>query len=72
MEWQKGIHWLTEWWIAFKEVFMKTATDAFYGAVKILAGAWDGMRALWVIKSGISNTRGVMASISSFSSRTLP
>ena len=36
MEWQKGIHWLTEWWIAFKEVFMKTATDAFYGAVKIL------------------------------------
>jgi len=49
MEWQKGIHWLTEWWVAFKEVFMRTATDAFYGAVKILAGAWDGMRALWVI-----------------------
>jgi len=49
MEWQKGIHWLTEWWVAFKEVFMKTATDAFYGTVKILAGAWDGMRALWVI-----------------------
>jgi len=49
MEWQKGIHWLTEWWVAFKEVFMRTATDAFHGAVKILAGAWDGMRALWVI-----------------------
>jgi len=49
MEWQKGIHWLTEWWVAFKEVFMKTATDAFYGAVKILAGALDGLRALWVI-----------------------
>jgi len=49
MEWQKGVFWLTEWWVAFKEVFMKTATDAFYGAVKILAGAWEGMRALWEI-----------------------
>ena len=52
MEWQRGIFWLTEWWVAFKEVFVGTATEAFYGAVKILAGAWDGLRALWVIIVG--------------------
>ena len=52
MEWQKGIYWLTEWWVAFKEVFVSVATDAFYGAVKVLAGAWDGLRALWVIIVG--------------------
>jgi hypothetical protein len=52
MEWQKGIFWLTEWWVAFKEVFVGTATEAFYGAVKVLAGAWDGLRAMWVIIVG--------------------
>lgn len=52
MEWQKGIYWLTEWWVAFKEVFVSVATEAFYGAVKVLAGAWDGLRALWVIIVG--------------------
>jgi len=52
MEWQRGIFWLTEWWVAFKEVFVGTATEAFYGAVKVLAGAWDGLRALWVIIVG--------------------
>ena len=28
---------------------MRTATKAFYGTLKILAGAWNGMRALWTI-----------------------
>jgi DNA repair exonuclease SbcCD ATPase subunit len=28
---------------------MKVATDAFFGAVKIAANAWDGLRAAWVI-----------------------
>lgn len=49
MEWQKGIFWLTEWWVAFKEVFVGTATDMFYGAVKVIADVVDGFRAAWTI-----------------------
>lgn len=36
MEWQKGIAWLTEKWIGFKETFMATATEAVYGTASIL------------------------------------
>lgn len=53
LEWRKGIAWLTEWWVAFKEVFVGTATDAFYGAMQVwnlvsaeLKHAWD-VSALW-------------------------
>lgn len=48
MEWQKGVHALTEIWAALSTVIMNVASSAFYGALKIAAGAWDGMRSLWV------------------------
>ena len=48
MEWQKGIAWLTEKWIAFKEVLMAVWTEAVYGTAKILTSAWAGIQAAWV------------------------
>lgn len=40
MEWQKGVAWLTDKWISFKEAFMAVATEAVYGTAKILTSAW--------------------------------
>jgi len=40
MEWQKGVAFLQEHWIAFKEFFLSLATDAFYGVVGLLIDAW--------------------------------
>jgi len=48
MEWQKGIAWLTDKWIGFKEAFMAVATEAVYGTAKILTSAWAGMQTAWV------------------------
>ncbi|GAB6188130.1 phage tail tape measure protein [Thermopirellula anaerolimosa] len=48
MEWQKGVAWLTEKWINFKEAFMAVATEAVYGTAKILTSAWAGLQAAWV------------------------
>jgi hypothetical protein len=48
MEWQKGVAWLTDKWIGFKEVFMAVATEAVYGTARILTAAWAGLQAAWV------------------------
>lgn len=48
MEWQRGVAWLTEKWIGFKEAFMTVATEAVYGTAKTLTTAWAGMQAAWV------------------------
>lgn len=48
MEWQKGVAFLEEHWIRFKEVFVSLATDAFYGTVSLLVDAWAGMQVAWV------------------------
>lgn len=48
MEWQKGIAFLQEHWIAFKEFFLSLASDAFYGAVSFLIDAWAGLQVAWV------------------------
>lgn len=48
MEWQKGVAWLTEKWIGFKEAFMAVATEAVYGTAKILTSAWAGLQTAWV------------------------
>jgi hypothetical protein len=48
MEWQRGIAWLTDKWIAFKELFMAIWTEAVYGTAKILTSAWAGMQVAWV------------------------
>ena len=49
VQWVKGVNFLKGLWLGFKINFMKVATDAFFGAVKIAANAWDGLRAAWVI-----------------------
>ena len=48
MEWQKGVAFLQEHWIAFKEFFLSIASDAFYGAVSFLIDAWAGLQVAWV------------------------
>ena len=48
MEWQKGIAFLQEHWIAFKEFFLSIATDAFYGVVGLLIDAWAGLQVAWI------------------------
>lgn len=48
MEWQKGVAFLQEHWIAFKEFFLSLASDAFYGAVAFLIDAWAGLQVAWV------------------------
>jgi hypothetical protein len=48
MEWQKGIAFLQEHWIAFKEFFLSLASDAFYGVVGLLIDAWAGLQVAWV------------------------
>ena len=48
MEWQKGVAWLTEKWIGFKEAFLAVATEAVYGTAKILTSAWAGLQTAWV------------------------
>ncbi len=48
MEWQKGVAFLQEHWIAFKEFFLSIATDAFYGVVGLLIDAWSGLQVAWV------------------------
>ena len=48
MEWQRGIAWLNEKWIGFKETFMAVATEAVYGTAKILTKAWAGIQTAWI------------------------
>lgn len=48
MEWQKGVAWLTDKWIGFKEAFMAVATEAVYGTAKIFTSAWAGLQTAWV------------------------
>ncbi len=47
IEWQRGINYLESLWLGFKDFFLGIAVDAFYGAVKVLATAWHGLRAVW-------------------------
>jgi len=48
MEWKRGIHFLNGLWVKFKDFFLTIATDAFYGAVALLAEAWAGLQVAWV------------------------
>lgn len=48
MERQKGVVWLTDKWIGFKEAFMTVATEAVYGVAKTLTSAWVGLQTAWV------------------------
>lgn len=48
VQWLKGVQYLKGLWLGFKTNFLQVATEAFYGAVKLAAGAWAGLRAAWV------------------------
>lgn len=48
MEWQKGVAWLTDKWIDFKETFMAIGTEAVFGTAKILTSGWASMQTAWV------------------------
>jgi hypothetical protein len=47
MEWQKGIHWLQEKWIGFKEFFLSVWTEAVFGLSRIMTNAWAGLQSFW-------------------------
>ncbi len=47
MEWRKGVNWLTETWIGFKEMFMSVWTDAVYGLAGIMTNAWAAIQQGW-------------------------
>lgn len=48
MEWLRGIAALEGPWMAFREFFEQTASDAFYGALIVLNDAWATMQIAWV------------------------
>lgn len=55
MEWQKGINFLTEVWVGFKELFMNTWTEAVYGIAKIGMKAWGLLQSGWnALTTGLS------------------
>jgi hypothetical protein len=48
MEFQKGILWLEEKWIDFKNFFIDTFYKAVYGLASFLNDAWAGIQVAWV------------------------
>jgi len=55
LEWRRGVNALTELWVGFKEIFLRTATNAWYGALRVLAGAWAGLQVTWAtVVNGLS------------------
>lgn len=47
IEWQHGIHYLKTLWANFKDFFLSMATNAFYGAVSLLADGFAGLEVAW-------------------------
>jgi hypothetical protein len=48
MEFQKGVLWLEEKWIDFKNFFIDTFYRAVYGLARFLNDAWAGIQVAWV------------------------
>jgi TP901 family phage tail tape measure protein len=48
LQWQKGVNWLQEKWIGFKESFVRVWTDAVYALARVFTSGWAGIQALWV------------------------
>ena len=48
MEFQKGILWLEERWIDFKNFFVDTFYRAVYGVARFLNDAWANLQVAWV------------------------
>jgi len=49
MEWRRGIAWLVGLWEGFKLNVLTIAGSVYDRLLKIMAGGWNGARALWVI-----------------------
>jgi TolA-binding protein len=47
MEWQKGVNWLQEKWIGFKEFFLSVWTEAVFGLSRVMTNAWAGLQSFW-------------------------
>jgi hypothetical protein len=48
MEFQKGVLWLEEKWIDFKNFFIDTFYRAVYGLARFLNDAWAGIQVAWI------------------------
>lgn len=48
LEWQRGINFLTETWIGFKDVFMSIWQGAVFGAARLMTHAWAALQIGWV------------------------
>lgn len=62
MEWQKGVNWLTETWIGFKEIFVGAWTDAVYSLARIMTSGWAMLQQGWnLLVTGMSAAWTVFA-----------
>lgn len=48
MEWQRGVNYLTGLWLGFKKSFLDIASNATFGAAKLLTDATAGLESGWV------------------------
>lgn len=47
-QWQKGVHFLTEHWIAFKETVLAVWTEAVFRLASLMTSAWAGLQSAWL------------------------
>jgi hypothetical protein len=59
VEWARGIGWLEEKWIAFKDGFQNIWTEAVYGTASIATSAWALISSGWT--TGIASLREAWA-----------
>ncbi|MGE0606566.1 MAG: phage tail tape measure protein [Pirellulales bacterium] len=48
VEWQKGVNFLKEHWIAFKEAVLAVWTEAVFGLASVMTQAWAGIQGAWL------------------------
>jgi hypothetical protein len=48
MEWQKGVLWLEEKWLEFKNFFVDTFFRAVFAISRFMNDAWSGLQVAWV------------------------
>ncbi len=48
MEWQRGVNYLTGLWLSFKQSFLSLASEATFGAARLLTEATAGLEVGWI------------------------
>jgi len=66
--WRAGINQLKSWWLGFKDAFLQTTSDIFYGAVVLVARAWYGLKTIWA--TTVNYWADALSRFSSFFLRT--